>query len=180
MYKYPQTSLFLAAPGFRSMMMTTIPSLSFSGSSNDGLYASRANTSKHDRGFRDGNQDQAPDVLQFLNSLKNYEKLGVPDGAGTDSNQGFELSRMHRLLSCLGNPLVHYPVRSHENKYNSYEILVTSAYLIPFSQVIHVAGTKGKGSTAAFISSILRAEGYSVGIYTRYASPFLCSSCCMS
>ena len=173
MYKCPQTSLFLAAPGFRSMMMMTRPSLSFSGSSNDGLYASRANTSKHDWGFRNGKQDQAPDVLQFLNSLKNYEKLGVPDGAGTDSNQGFELGRMHRLLSCLGNPLVHYPVRSHETKYNNYEIFASSAYLIPFVQVIHVAGTKGKGSTAAFISNILRAEGYSVGMYTRYASPIL-------
>ena len=173
MHKCPQTSLFLADPGFRSMMMTTRPSPSFSGSSNDGSYTSRANANTHDGGFCDGKRDQAPDVLQFLNSLKNYEKLGVPDGAGTDSNQGFELSRMHRLLSCLGNPLVHYPVRSHENKYNSYEILVTSAYLIPFSQVIHVAGTKGKGSTAAFISNILRAEGYSVGMYTRYASPIL-------
>jgi folylpolyglutamate synthase/dihydropteroate synthase len=42
-------------------------------------------------------------------------------------------------------------------------------------QVIHVGGTKGKGSTAAFISNILWAEGYSVGLYTRYASPFLTS-----
>ena len=180
MYKCPQTSSFLADPGFRPMM-TTRPSASFSGSSSDGSYTSRANAKKHDDGgFCDGKRDRAPDVLQFLDSLKNYEKLGVPDGAGTDSNQGFELGRMHRLLSCLGNPLVQYPVRSHNNTYNSYKILATCAYLIPFSQVIHVAGTKGKGSTAAFISGILRAEGYSVGLYTRYASPFLCSSCRMS
>lgn len=33
---------------------------------------------------------------------------------------------------------------------------------------MHIAGTKGKGSTAAFLSSILRAEGYSVGCYSRY------------
>ncbi len=31
---------------------------------------------------------------------------------------------------------------------------------------IHVAGTKGKGSTAAFISSLLSAQGYRVGLYT--------------
>jgi folylpolyglutamate synthase/dihydrofolate synthase len=35
---------------------------------------------------------------------------------------------------------------------------------------VHVAGTNGKGSTVAFISSILEASGYRVGIYT---SPFI-------
>ena len=35
---------------------------------------------------------------------------------------------------------------------------------------VHVAGTNGKGSTVAFISSILLESGYKVGIYT---SPFL-------
>lgn len=36
--------------------------------------------------------------------------------------------------------------------------------------VIHVAGTNGKGSTCSFISSILKESGYKVGLYT---SPFL-------
>jgi len=31
---------------------------------------------------------------------------------------------------------------------------------------IHIAGTKGKGSTAVFVESILRAAGYRVGLYT--------------
>jgi dihydrofolate synthase/folylpolyglutamate synthase len=31
---------------------------------------------------------------------------------------------------------------------------------------VHVAGTNGKGSTAAFLASILRAAGYRVGLYT--------------
>ncbi|KAI5074185.1 hypothetical protein GOP47_0010146 [Adiantum capillus-veneris] len=83
----------------------------------------------------------APKVLEFLDSLKNFEKLGVPKGAGTESAEGFDLARMYRLLSAFGDPLSCYPV-------------------------IHVAGTKGKGSTAAFIGNILRAEGYSVGSYT--------------
>lgn len=39
-------------------------------------------------------------------------------------------------------------------------------------QVIHVAGTNGKGSTAAMIASILRAAGYRTGLYT---SPHLVS-----
>jgi folylpolyglutamate synthase len=32
--------------------------------------------------------------------------------------------------------------------------------------VIHVAGTKGKGSTSAMIESILRNAGYKTGLYT--------------
>ncbi|MCD7818908.1 MAG: bifunctional folylpolyglutamate synthase/dihydrofolate synthase, partial [Lachnospiraceae bacterium] len=36
-------------------------------------------------------------------------------------------------------------------------------------RVIHVAGTNGKGSTVAYISSILQASGYRVGTYTSPA-----------
>lgn len=55
--------------------------------------------------------------------------------------EAFDLGRMVRFLELLGNP--------HQ------------AY-----QVIHVAGTKGKGSTAAMIASALRAAGYHTGFYT--------------
>lgn len=78
---------------------------------------------------------------QFIDSLKNYEKSGVPKDAGTDSDDGFDLGRMKRLMTRLGNPL---------SKFKS----------------VHIAGTKGKGSTAAYLSNILRSEGYSVGCYT--------------
>ncbi|CAH8277793.1 unnamed protein product [Arabidopsis lyrata] len=81
------------------------------------------------------------DFVGFLESLKNYEKSGVPKGAGTDSGDGFDLSRMKRLMLRLHNP---------HSKY----------------KVVHVAGTKGKGSTSAFVSNILRAGGYSVGCYS--------------
>eukprot|EP00878_Enallax_costatus_P028765 GHUV01031106.1.p1 GENE.GHUV01031106.1~~GHUV01031106.1.p1 ORF type:complete len:146 (+),score=5.63 GHUV01031106.1:222-659(+) len=37
--------------------------------------------------------------------------------------------------------------------------------------VIHVAGTKGKGSTCAMVESMLRSSGYSTGLFT---SPHLC------
>ncbi len=37
-------------------------------------------------------------------------------------------------------------------------------------KVIHVAGTNGKGSTSAMLASVLREEGYRVGLYT---SPYL-------
>lgn len=51
------------------------------------------------------------ELLDFLDSLKNYEKEGVPDGAGTDTKEGFDLQRMERLIQLLGDPLSHYRVR---------------------------------------------------------------------
>jgi folylpolyglutamate synthase len=42
---------------------------------------------------------------------------------------------------------------------------------LPQLRVLHIAGTKGKGSTAAFTASILQQSGYSVGLFT---SPHLC------
>lgn len=55
------------------------------------------------------------------------------------------LDNMRNLLELLGNP---------QDKLN----------------VIHVAGTNGKGSTCSFMTSILKESGYKVGLYT---SPFL-------
>ncbi|GAV66233.1 Mur_ligase_M domain-containing protein [Cephalotus follicularis] len=81
------------------------------------------------------------DLIGYMDSLNNYEKSGFPKDAGTDSDHGFDLGRMTRLMDRLGNP--------HSN-----------------FKAIHIAGTKGKGSTAAFLSNILRAQGYSVGCYT--------------
>ncbi len=51
------------------------------------------------------------------------------------------LERIEAMCSALGNPERQYPV-------------------------IHVAGTNGKGSTAAFLASILRHAGYRVGLFT--------------
>lgn len=44
------------------------------------------------------------ELLDFMDNLKNYEKSGVPKGAGTDSDDGFDLGRMRRLMALLGNP----------------------------------------------------------------------------
>ncbi|GFY81860.1 folylpolyglutamate synthetase family protein [Actinidia rufa] len=86
------------------------------------------------------------EVMDYLHNLKDYEKSGVPKGAGTDSKDGFDVGRMRRLMESLGNP---------QSKFKA----------------VHIAGTKGKGSIAPFLSNILRAEGYSVGCYTRISSP---------
>jgi len=53
----------------------------------------------------------------------------------------FNLARMKKLLSLLGNP--HSKIRT-----------------------VHIAGTKGKGSTATMLARMLEANGYSVGLYT--------------
>lgn len=53
----------------------------------------------------------------------------------------FDLDRMRRFLAHLGNPEQAYPV-------------------------IHVAGTKGKGSVCALCASALQTAGYRVGLYT--------------
>jgi len=53
----------------------------------------------------------------------------------------FGLTSISQLLATLGNP--HHRIRC-----------------------IHIAGTNGKGSTAAFIASILTAAGYKTGLYT--------------
>lgn len=57
------------------------------------------------------------------------------------SPEKFDLGRMVTFLDLLGNPHQRYPC-------------------------IHVAGTKGKGSSAAMIAAALRAAGYRVGLYT--------------
>ena len=59
----------------------------------------------------------------------------------------WDLRRVERLLTGLGNP--QYAART-----------------------VHVAGTKGKGSTAAMIESILHRAGYRTGLFT---SPHLLS-----
>lgn len=53
----------------------------------------------------------------------------------------YELGRMRKASEALGNPHQAYPS-------------------------VHVAGTNGKGSTCAFIESVLRRSGYKTGLYT--------------
>lgn len=77
------------------------------------------------------------EALAFLNGRIDYEHTRAAS-AGTPE---FKLQRTRWLLQQLNNPQDTFPI-------------------------IHVAGTKGKGSTAAMISSVLMASGYRVGLYT--------------
>ncbi|KAK9994692.1 hypothetical protein SO802_024395 [Lithocarpus litseifolius] len=49
-------------------------------------------------------EPELKELMEYMDSLKNYEKVGVPKGAGTDSDDGFDLGRMRRLMERLGNP----------------------------------------------------------------------------
>lgn len=73
----------------------------------------------------------------YILSFTDYEKM--PGIAYTSAN--YDLRRMEKLLQPLGNP--HLGTRT-----------------------VHIAGTKGKGSTAAMISQTLIAAGYRTGLFT--------------
>lgn len=82
------------------------------------------------------------EAYAYLESLTNYERHRL-----TPESREYRLDRMEALLSRYDDP--------HRGR-----------------RIIHVAGTKGKGSTAALISSALQAGGYRVGLY---ASPHVSS-----
>ena len=74
------------------------------------------------------------DALAYLEHFTNAE----PQPSSPQSmDQTLHLERVTRLLDGLGNPHQRYPV-------------------------VHVAGTKGKGSVSAICASVLRAAGYRV------------------
>ena len=75
--------------------------------------------------------------LRYLSSLNDFERLRIV----RYNSQNFDLDRMRTLLKKLGNP---------QDQFKS----------------VHIAGTKGKGSTCAMIASMLQACGYKVGLYT--------------
>lgn len=76
-------------------------------------------------------------AIRYLFMQTNYEQmLRVRYNSDT-----FSLNRMRLLLKKLDNP--HKKIRT-----------------------VHIAGTKGKGSTATMLAEMLRACGYKVGLYT--------------
>ena len=76
-------------------------------------------------------------ALDYLYSFVDYSLKHASELAKAE----FNLDRMRDLMHLLGDPQNDYPI-------------------------IHIAGSKGKGSTAAFTASALRAADYRVGLYT--------------
>jgi dihydrofolate synthase/folylpolyglutamate synthase len=85
------------------------------------------------------------EALDYLYSYVDYSLTRTMRYAA----ENFDLGRMYALLRLMGDPQLRY-------------------------KVIHVAGTKGKGSTSAMMASALKASGYRVGFYT---SPHLSDYC---
>lgn len=76
-------------------------------------------------------------AIDYLMGRINYERLGAHQYSARD----LKLDRMGALLQVLGNPQESLPA-------------------------VHIAGTKGKGSTAMMTAAMLTAAGYRVGLYT--------------
>jgi dihydrofolate synthase/folylpolyglutamate synthase len=77
-----------------------------------------------------------PQALKYLASFINYEKIPA-----YPYKESLKLERVKDFLGMLNNPQ-------------------------DSLRCVHVAGTKGKGSTCAFIAYILREAGFKVGLYT--------------
>ncbi len=76
-------------------------------------------------------------AMRFISTFTDYERLSRIGY----NNINFNLARMQKLLSITGNP---------HRKFKS----------------VHIAGTKGKGSTAHMLANMLEGSGYKVGLYT--------------
>lgn len=77
------------------------------------------------------------EAIEYLLERINYERTPVLPY----NQRQLKLDRMRQLLIRLGNPDAGLPI-------------------------VHVAGTKGKGSTSALVGSILHAAGYEVGLFS--------------
>lgn len=76
-------------------------------------------------------------AVDYLYGLINYERVTPSATISRD----FRLDRMRALLDALGSPQEQLPA-------------------------VHIAGTKGKGSTAAMLSTMLSAGGFRTGLFT--------------
>jgi len=85
----------------------------------------------------DSNRPDRDAALRFLNGRINYER----DRAVPYRDRDLKLERMKELLARLDSP--------HDGL-----------------AIVHVAGTKGKGSTAAMLGAVLSAAGYRTGMFT--------------
>ncbi len=77
------------------------------------------------------------EVQAYLNTVTDYEKMV----RYTMKRGEFDLGRVSRYFASLADPQSNY-------------------------ECIHIAGTKGKGSTAIMLDSLLRAHGVTAGLYT--------------
>ncbi|MEQ8836080.1 MAG: hypothetical protein RID07_04675, partial [Lacipirellulaceae bacterium] len=81
--------------------------------------------------------DAYADAVDYLFSRINYERMPSPPYA----ERHMKLDRMRQLLNLLEQPAAGIPT-------------------------VHIAGTKGKGSTSALLAGIVQAANYRVGVFS--------------
>ena len=86
-------------------------------------------------------QDYASALSRMLGLVDNERTPDISPDTERRHQPRYDLTRIQALLKRLGNPEVGTPA-------------------------VHIAGSKGKGSTAAMCANILRSQGYSVGMYS--------------
>jgi folylpolyglutamate synthase len=86
----------------------------------------------------------------------------------TGSNRGLQSALKAVMeLQSQGNKLIETAKsREHVLEFMNIYLSAINVDLTKLPPVIHIAGTKGKGSTAAMCESILRSHGYKTGLYT--------------
>src|SRR4051794_8908199 len=82
-----------------------------------------------------------PDALYAIWARSNYDRGFISNPFAGDEIARLGLLRTTHLLEALGRPQAAYPI-------------------------VHIAGSKGKGSTCAFAASILTASGRRTGLTT--------------
>jgi len=76
-------------------------------------------------------------AMDYVNSLANFERRPI----NARRQPPFKLDRIQKMLAELGSP---------EKRF----------------RCVHIAGTKGKGSTVAMLAGMLQGSGHKVGVYT--------------
>lgn len=85
--------------------------------------------------------DKFQATLDFIDDRSNYARGSISGPSSSSGGLELGLVRTRALLDALGSPDRGYPI-------------------------VHIAGTKGKGSTAAYVAAIGQAAGYCTGLST--------------
>lgn len=80
------------------------------------------------------------EAFAYIRKFTNYERMRA--ASLPKRREAFDLTRVRRVLDALGGPDVRYPI-------------------------VHVAGTKGKGSVCAMVAAVLQQQGQKVGLFIK-------------
>ncbi|XP_020571135.1 folylpolyglutamate synthase isoform X2 [Phalaenopsis equestris] len=91
---------------------------------------------------------------------------------GGEAGSSEPLTEYEEALNCLSSLITRRTRADGANKGDNFDLLFDYLKILELDEsisdlkVIHVAGTKGKGSTCAFTESILRSCGFRTGLFT--------------